>query len=83
MGIIVAALSGASFIAIIPVGFLLAVLLNAGVVLKTQGLSVNAVVAITGCILLFAAAGEVVARYRIIRTEAEEQDSIVSVEANE
>ena len=66
-GIIVAALSNASPIGTIFAGYLLAVLLNAGIVLSTQGLSVNTVIAINGLILLFAAIGEVAARYRIVR----------------
>jgi general nucleoside transport system permease protein len=67
MGIIVAALANASFVGIIPVGFLLAVLLNAGIVLQTSGLSVTAMAAINGVILIFAAVGEVAAGYRLER----------------
>jgi hypothetical protein len=52
---------------VIPAGFLLAVLLNAGIVLQTQGLSVNAMLAINGVILIFAAVGEVAASYRLVR----------------
>jgi simple sugar transport system permease protein len=72
LGIIVAALASGSPLATIVVGFLLAVLLNAGIVLQTQGLSVNTVIAINGLILLFAAVGEVVAQYRLIRPVTEE-----------
>jgi ABC-type uncharacterized transport system permease subunit len=67
MGIIVAALANASPLGVIPAGFLLAVLLNAGIVLQTQGLSVNAMLAINGVILIFAAVGEVAAGYRLVR----------------
>lgn len=70
MGIIVAALANGSPIATILVGYLLAVLLNAGIVLQTQGLSVNTVIAINGLILIFAAIGEVAAQYRLVRTGA-------------
>jgi len=70
MGIIVAALANASPLATILVGYLLAVLLNAGIVLQTQGLSVNTVIAINGLILIFAAVGEVAAQYRLVRTGA-------------
>jgi ABC-type uncharacterized transport system permease subunit len=66
-GIIAAALANASPIATIVTGYLLAVLLNAGIALQTEGLSVNAVIAINGLILMFAAIGEVVAQYRIVR----------------
>lgn len=71
MGIIVAALSNAAPLATPLAGFLLAVLLNAGIVLQTQGLSVNTVIAINGLILLFAAVGEVAAQYRLVRIGAE------------
>jgi ABC-type uncharacterized transport system permease subunit len=70
-GIIVAALANASPLATIAAGYLLAVLLNAGIVLSTQGLSVNTVIAINGLILLFAAAGEVAAQYRLVRIGGE------------
>ncbi len=66
-GILVAALANASPLASVLTGFLLAVLLNAGIVLQTQGLSVNTVIAINGLILIFAAVGEVAAQYRLIR----------------
>lgn len=65
LGIIVAALASGSPIAAILVGFLLAVLLNGGIVLQTQGLSVNTVIAINGLILLFVAVGEVMAEYSL------------------
>lgn len=71
MGIIVAALADASPLAVLPVGFLLAVLLNAGIVLQTQGLSVNTVLAINGVILIFAAVGEAAAHYRLVRVTPE------------
>ncbi|MBI1881820.1 MAG: ABC transporter permease [Chloroflexi bacterium] len=67
LGIIVAALANGSPLGVIPTGFLLAVLLNGGIVLQAQGLSVNAVLALTGLILLFAAIGEVTSRYRLVR----------------
>lgn len=70
-GIIVAALANASPIATILAGFLLAVLLNAGIVLATQGLPVNAVIAINGLLLLLVAIGEVAASYRLVRTVEE------------
>jgi ABC-type uncharacterized transport system permease subunit len=71
MGIIVAALANGSFLGVIPSGFLLAVLLNAGIVLQTQGLSVNSMLAINGVILIFAAVGEVAAGYRLVRGSPE------------
>lgn len=70
MGIVAAALANASPIATLVVGFLLAVLLNAGIVLQVQGLSVNTMLAINGVVLLFAAIGQVVAQYRLVHTGA-------------
>jgi ABC-type uncharacterized transport system permease subunit len=75
LGILVAALANASPWAVIPVGLLLAVLLNAGIIMQTQGLSLNSVVAITGMILLFVAIGEVITRFRVVRAPmGESQD---------
>ncbi|MBN1314579.1 MAG: ABC transporter permease [Anaerolineales bacterium] len=67
LGIMVAAIAGASPYAIIPVGFFLAILLNSGIILQSQGLSINAVLAITGCILLFSSIGEALNRYRLVK----------------
>jgi simple sugar transport system permease protein len=81
-GIIAAALANASPLATILSGFLLAVLLNAGLVLSTQGISVNTVIAINGLILLFVAIAEVLSQYRIIRPasiESEGEPAIDSV----
>ena len=75
LGILVAAVANASPLAVVPVGVLLAVLMNAGIILQTQGLSLNAVVAITGIILLFVAIGEVAARYHIVRVPSHEEHS--------
>ncbi len=71
MGIIVAALANGSPLGVIVAGLLLAGLLNAGIVLQTSGLSVSAMLAINGVILIFAAVGEVAAQYRLVREEAE------------
>jgi len=67
MGIVVAALANGSPFGVLVAGFLLAVLLNAGIVLQTSGLSVNAMVAINGVILIFAAVGEIAAQYHLVR----------------
>jgi ABC-type uncharacterized transport system permease subunit len=66
MGIIVAALVNGSPLGVMVSGFLLAVLLNAGIVLQTSGLSVNAMLAINGVILIFAAVGEVATQYKLV-----------------
>jgi len=66
-GIVVSALSGASMLVMVPISFLLAVLLNGGIVAQTQGLSVNVMVAVNGLIVLFAAIGQVAAQYHFVR----------------
>jgi simple sugar transport system permease protein len=65
-GIIVAVLSSGAPLVVLPVGFLLAILLNAGIVLQAQGISVNTMLAINGVILLFAAVGWVASQYRLV-----------------
>jgi len=71
LGLIAAVLASNSPIGIIIVGILYATLLNAGIVLQTQGLSTHFVLVITGSILLFATVSEMVAHYRIISTVEE------------
>ncbi len=78
LGIIVAALANGSPIAVIPTSFLLAVLLNAGIVLQAQGLSVNTVLAINGAILIFAAIGESATHYQFVRTVVPENSAGLS-----
>jgi general nucleoside transport system permease protein len=67
LGVVIAVLVNGSPLGVIWSALLFALLLQAGVVLQTQGLSVNAIVALTGLILLFAALGEVASRIRLIR----------------
>jgi len=69
MGIIVAALANGSPVGVLIAAFWLAVLLNAGIVLQTSGLSVSAMLAINGVILIFAAVGEVASQYRLVRRD--------------
>jgi simple sugar transport system permease protein len=64
VGIMVAALAGASPLAILPASLLMALLLNAGIVLQSYGVSKYAVLALTGLVLLSAAVGERLAYYR-------------------
>ncbi len=64
-------MADSNLIATIFVGLLFSLFLNMGIVLQTQGLSVNIVVASTGLILLLVAVGDMLARYRIIRVDAE------------
>ena len=85
MGIIVAALANGSPPGVVIAGFLLAVLLNAGIVLQTSGLSVSAMLAINGVILIFAAVGEVATRYQLVRERIEPglQPGMTAVEPHE
>ncbi len=48
---------------------LMAVILNSGIILQTQGVTVTTVLAMTGLILFFTAIGDELAHYRITRTE--------------
>jgi ABC-type uncharacterized transport system permease subunit len=66
-GMLASMLGGNSFLAIIPYGLFLALILNGGTVLKTRGLSSNFVQALIGLILLLSCVGEVVANYRIVK----------------
>lgn len=66
-GITVAILAGNSPLAIIPWGLFLALVLNGGIVLQAQGLSVNVVLAVTGLILLLVSISDIVANYRLVQ----------------
>jgi simple sugar transport system permease protein len=65
LGIMVAALAGASPLGVLPASLLLAVLLNAGIVLQSYGVSNYAVLALTGLVLFCAAVGERLAYLRL------------------
>lgn len=65
-GFIVAALAGRSIVAVLVVGFLIAMLFHSGIALSTEGVSTDTVVAIYGLVLLLSGLGEVAARYRIV-----------------
>ncbi len=66
VGIIVAVLAASSPLGCVFTGLLMALVLNAGTVLQTQGVPSSAALALTGLILLFAAIGERLAHYRIV-----------------
>jgi len=66
-GIIVAVLANASPLGAIVTGALMAVVLNAGTILQTQGLPASAAMAFVGLILLSAAIGERLVHYRPVR----------------
>jgi ABC-type uncharacterized transport system permease subunit len=67
IGVNVAILAGSSALALLPFGLFMAMVLNAGIVLQAQGLSVHIVLALTGVILFFASIGEVTSSYRFVR----------------
>ncbi len=54
-------------VGVIPAALLMALLLNAGTVLQSYGVSNYEVLALTGLVLLFTAVGERVAYYRLPR----------------
>lgn len=68
LGIMVAVLARAQPAGVLVSAALMAVILNGGIILQTQGLTTNTVLAITGLILLYAAIAEELAHYRLVRT---------------
>lgn len=64
LGIVVAVLARRSCLAVIPASLLMALILDAGIVLQTQQLAATAVLAITGLALLLVAVGDELAHYR-------------------
>lgn len=71
LGIMVAVLARGSCLAVIAAAVLMGTLLNAGIILQTQGINTNAVLAITGLILFFTALGDELAHYRVVRAPGE------------
>ncbi|WP_375465497.1 ABC transporter permease [uncultured Methylobacterium sp.] len=70
LGITVAVLALGSCLAVVAAALLMAALLNAGIILQTQGVNTSTVLAITGLILLFTAIGDEIAHYRLVRRPA-------------
>jgi simple sugar transport system permease protein len=66
LGIMVAVLARGSCIGVIFAAALMAFILNAGIILQTQGLTTSVVLAITGLILFLTAIGDELSRYRIV-----------------
>jgi simple sugar transport system permease protein len=66
VGIMVAILARASCLGVIAAAVLMAVILNAGIVLQTKGITQNTVLALTGLILFFTAVGDELAHYRLV-----------------
>jgi simple sugar transport system permease protein len=72
IGIMVAVLARGAPIGVLATAFFMAILLNGGIVLQSQGLTGHTVLAVTGLILLYAAIGDEVTHYKIIRTTKKE-----------
>ena len=66
VGIIVAVLAVGSPLGVVLSGLLMALVLDAGTVLQTEGIPQSAALALTGLILLVAAIGERLAHYRLV-----------------
>jgi simple sugar transport system permease protein len=67
LGIVIAALAAGSHVGIIIAAVLMALLLNAGIIFETQGLPLNAVIALTGWLLLLVGIAQVLSGYRLTR----------------
>jgi ABC-type uncharacterized transport system permease subunit len=67
LGVMIAVLAGGVPLAVLPAALLMAVILNASIVLQAYGVSTYEVLALTGLVLLFTAMGERLAYYRIAR----------------
>jgi simple sugar transport system permease protein len=67
IGIMVAVLASAVPLAVLPAALLMAVILNAGIVLQSSGVSTYEVLALTGLVLFFVAMAEQLAYYRLAR----------------
>ena len=69
LGIMVAVMARGSCVGVIGTAALMAVILNSGIILQTQGVFISTIVAVTGLILLFTAIGDEFAHYRWVRTK--------------
>lgn len=74
-GIIVAALARLNPIAVVPVAFLMAALINAGPALQSIGVPSSTVTMLQGAILIFAVAGEFFIANRIRRPDRKNEDA--------
>jgi simple sugar transport system permease protein len=64
-GIMVAVIAGGAPLTVIPVASLLAVILNAGIILQSYGMSSYEILALTGLVLFFVAIGERLVHFRV------------------
>jgi ABC-type uncharacterized transport system permease subunit len=67
LGIVVAVLARGSAVGVLAAAAFIALILNAGIILQTQGVSVSGVVAMTGLTLFLAAIADELSHYRIVR----------------
>jgi simple sugar transport system permease protein len=58
-------IAGGGAVAVIAAGLLMAVVLNAGIVLQSHGVSTYEVLSLTGLVLFLVAAGEQLAHYQL------------------
>jgi simple sugar transport system permease protein len=65
IGIVIAVLAGTSLVGVIPVAILMGAVVAAGNGLQIAGISSDLVLFVTGVLLLFAGAADVLARYRV------------------
>ncbi|MCA0044938.1 ABC transporter permease [Celeribacter litoreus] len=72
IGIMVAVLARAAPLGVLATAFFMAVILNGGIILQSQGLTTHTVLAVTGLILLYAAIGDEAAHYKVLRTKTGE-----------
>lgn len=75
-GFIIAALAGASALALLIVGLFIAFLLRAGIAVQTRGLTVSLMFAVCGMLLLVVGVAEVAARFRLVRGERPAPDQL-------
>lgn len=75
LGIVIAALAAGSHVGIIVAAALIAILLNAGIIFETQGLSLNAVIALTGWLLLLVGIAQIAAGYKLTRVAKRTPDA--------
>ena len=73
LGIVIAALAAGSFPGLILAAALMALLLNAGIVFELQGLSLSAVVTLTGWLLLVVGVSQAACGYRLVNSPKENE----------
>lgn len=66
-GLMVSLIAGSAPLVIVPAGLFMALILNGGIILNTQGVPIHIVTVIIGLILVFVCLGEWMANYRLTR----------------